>query len=101
MGDTEKESDEDPLGIGFADTRDVMNSGGPKDEELDAAFRGPPPLPEGLMAKGSQTASPGLDGERTPPCARFLAWKPFAINAASIHCSDTLRPSIEPERRPT
>ena len=42
------------------------------------------------MAKGSQVASLGLNGEPTPPCARFLTWKPFAINAASIDYLDTL-----------
>ena len=64
--------------------------GGSKVEELDAASRRLPPQPEGLMAKGSQVASLGLNGEPTPPCARFLTWKPFAINAASIDYLDTL-----------
>jgi hypothetical protein len=73
IGDTEKEGDEGPLGIGFADTRDVMNSGGSKDEVPDAAYRRLPPQPEGLMAKGLHAASPGLNGEPAPPCARFLA----------------------------
>jgi hypothetical protein len=89
-GDTEKEGDEGPLGIGFADTRDVLNFGGSKDEEPDAASRRLPPQPEGLMAKGSHAASPGLNGEPAPPCAHFLAWKPFAINAAPIDYLDTL-----------
>ncbi|WLT33204.1 hypothetical protein [Geothrix sp. PMB-07] len=68
-----KESDEGPLGIGFADTRDELISGGPKVEELDAASRRLPPLPEGLLAKGIHAASPGLNGEPAPPCAHFLA----------------------------
>ena len=58
-GDTEKEGDE--------------GLGGSKDEEPDAAYRRLPPQPEGLMAKGSHAASPGLNGEPAPPCARFLA----------------------------
>ena len=64
--------------------------GGSKDEEPDAASRRLPPQPEGLMAKGSHSASPGLNGEPAPPCAHFLAWKPFAINAAPTHYLDTL-----------
>jgi len=68
-----QEGDEGPLGIGFADTRGVLKSGGSKDEEPDAAYRRLPPQPEGLMAKGSHAASPGLNGEPAPPCARFLA----------------------------
>ena len=78
--------------------------GGSKDEEPDAASRRLPPQPAGLMAKGSHAASPGLNGEPAPPCARFLlgiacsdtrdeltyAWKPFAINAAPIDYLDTL-----------
>jgi len=47
-GDTEKEGDEGPLGIGFADTRDELKSGGPKDEEPDAGSRRLAPQPEGL-----------------------------------------------------
>src|SRR5664279_6430461 len=89
-GDTEKEGDEGLLGIGFADTRGVLKSGGSKDKEPDAASRRLPPQPEGLMAKGSHAASPGLNGEPAPPCARFLAWKPFAINAAPIDYLDGL-----------
>ena len=99
-----QEGDEGLLGIGFADTRDVLNSGGSKDEEPDAASRQLPPQPEGLLAKGSHAASAGLNGEPAPPCAHFLlgiargdtrdkltpAWKPFAINAAPIHYLDTL-----------
>ena len=42
------------------------------------------------MAKGSHAASPGLNGVPAPPCAHFLAWKPFAINAAPIDYLDTL-----------
>ena len=42
------------------------------------------------MAKGSHAASPGLKGEPAPPCAHFLAWKPFAINAAPIDYLDAL-----------
>ena len=42
------------------------------------------------MAKGSPAASPGLNGEPAPPRARFLAWKPFAVNAAPIDYLDTL-----------
>jgi len=61
------------LGIGFADTRDKLISGGSKVEEPDAASRRLPHQPEGLMAKGIHAASPGLNGEPTPPCARFLA----------------------------
>jgi len=72
-GDTEKEGDEGPLGIGFADTRGVLKSGGSKVKEPDAASRRLPPQPEGLMAKGLHAASPGLNGEPAPPCARFLA----------------------------
>ena len=64
--------------------------GGSKDEEPDAASRWLPPQPEGLMAKGPHAASPGLNGEPAPPCARFLAWNPFAINAAPIDYLDTL-----------
>ena len=64
--------------------------GGSKDEEPDAASRRLPPQPEGLMAKGSHAASPGLNGEPAPPCAHFLAWKPFAINAAPIDYLDAL-----------
>ena len=64
--------------------------GGPKVEELDAASRRLPSLPAGLMAKVSHAASAGLNGVPAPPCAHFLAWKPFAINAAPIDCPDTL-----------
>ena len=64
--------------------------GGPKVEELDAASRRLPPLPGGLMAKGIHAASPGWNGEPAPPCARFLAWTPFAINAAPIDYLDRL-----------
>jgi hypothetical protein len=86
----DKEDDEGSLGIGFADTRDILNSGGSKDEEPDAVSRRLPPQPEGLTAKGSLAASPGLNGEPAPPCAHFLAWKPFAVNAAPIDGQDTL-----------
>src|ERR1035438_8552793 len=75
-GDTEKEGDD--------------GLGGSKDEEPDAASRRLPPQPEGLMAKGSHAASAGLNGEPAPPCARLLAWKPFAFNAAPIDYLDTL-----------
>ena len=47
--------------------------GGPKVEELDAASRRLPPLPEGLRAKGIHAASSGLNGVPAPPFARFLA----------------------------
>jgi len=43
-----KEGDEGPLGIGFADTRDKLKFGGPKDKEPDAASRRLAPQPEGL-----------------------------------------------------
>jgi len=98
-GDTEKEGDEGPLGIGFADTRGVLKSGGSKVKEPDAASRRLPPQPEGLMAKGPHAVSAGLartygprgfapaigytdaalfasrmvNGEPTPPCAPLLA----------------------------
>jgi len=72
-GEGGKEGDEGPLGIDFVDTRDEMKHGGSKDEEPDAASRRLPPQPEGLMAKGFHAASPGLNGEPAPPCARFLA----------------------------
>jgi len=65
--------------------------GGSKGEEPDAASRWLPPQPGGLMAKSSHAASPGLNGEPAPPCARFLAWKPFAINAAPIDYLDALQ----------
>ncbi len=68
--------------------------GGSKDEEPDAVSRRLSPQPEGLMAKGSHAASPGLNGEPAPPCARFLAWKPFAINAAPIDYLDALLGSV-------
>jgi hypothetical protein len=42
------------------------------------------------MAKGSHAASAVLNGVPAPPCAHFLAWKPFAINAAPIDYLDTL-----------
>jgi hypothetical protein len=64
--------------------------GGSKDEELDAASRRLPPQPEGLMAKASHAASAGLNGVPAPPCAPFLAWKPFAVNAAPIDGLDAL-----------
>ena len=47
--------------------------GGSKVEEPDTASRRLPHQPEGLMAKGIHAASPGLNGEPAPPCARFLA----------------------------
>ena len=78
------------LGIGFADTRDVMKSGGSKGEEPDAATRRLPPQPEGLMAKGPQALSADLNGEPAPPCARLRAWRPFAINAAPVDYLDGL-----------
>jgi hypothetical protein len=47
--------------------------GSSKDEEPNAAYRRLPRQPEGLMEKGFHAASPGLNGEPAPPCARFLA----------------------------
>jgi hypothetical protein len=44
-----------------------------------------------LSAKGSHAASAGLNGDPAPPCAPFLAWKPFALNAASADYLDALR----------
>ena len=90
--------------------------GGSKDEAPDTASRRLPPQPEGLMAKGSHAASAVLarasgprglapaigcadaalfaarmvNGEPAPPCAHFLAWKPFAINAAPIDYLESL-----------
>ena len=75
-GDTEKEGGE--------------GLGGSKDEKPDAASRRLPPQPGGLMAKGSHATSADLNGEPAPPCAHFLAWKPFAVNAAPIDYFDTL-----------
>jgi hypothetical protein len=43
-----------------------------------------------LMAKASHAASAGLNGVPAPPCAPFLAWKPFAVNAAPIDGLDAL-----------
>ena len=93
-----KEGDEGPLGIGFADTRDELKSGGSKDEEPDAASRRLPPQPKGLMAKGPHAVSAGSNGEPAPPCAPLLAWRPFAVNAAPIDYLDGLlgRGSIGP-----
>ena len=85
-----KEGDEGLLGIGCADTRDKLKLGGSKEEEPDVASRRLPPQPEGLMAKGSHVVSGRLNGEPAPPCAPFLTWKPFAINAAPIDYLDTL-----------
>jgi len=75
-GDTEKEGD--------------AGLGGSKVEEPDAASRRLPPQPEGLMGKGSHTVSGRLNGEPAPPCAPFLVWKPFPINAAPIEYLDRL-----------
>ena len=64
--------------------------GGSKVEEPDAASRRLPPQPFGLTVKGSHAASAGLNGVPAPPCAHFLAWKPFAVNAAPIDGWDAL-----------
>ena len=70
---------------------------GPTGKEPDAGWRRAPPQPEGLSAKGSHAASAGLNGVPAPPCAHFLAWNPFAINAASADYLDAL---LEPTRKP-
>jgi len=69
-----QEGDEGLLGIGFADTRGVLKSGGSKVEEPDAASRRLPPQPEGLMAKGPMLCrwawlGPAVLGASPPPSA--------------------------------
>jgi hypothetical protein len=68
-----KEGDEGLLGIGCADTRDTLITGGSKDEEPDAASRRPPPQPKGLMAKGFHAApSDYSDTLLAPPRRGFF-----------------------------
>ncbi len=86
-----KEGDEGPLGIGFADTRGELKSGGPKNEEPDAASRRLAPQPEGRpqsgcdgSAKGSLAVSARSDDGPASPLTRLRAIKPFALNAEYV-----------------
>jgi len=85
-----KEGDEGLLGIGFADTRGELKSGGPKDEEPDAASRRLAPQPEGLSAKGSLAVSARSDDGPASPLTRLRAIKPFALNAVPAEYVDGL-----------